>query len=374
VSGVQRLTVALGSRSYDIVIGGGLLAQAGALMAPLLRQKRIVLVSDENVAKLHLPAFVAGCAASGIKAEPVILPPGEATKDFTHFQKLCEIVLGLGIERGTMLVALGGGVVGDLTGFAAATLLRGLDYIQVPTTLLAQVDSAVGGKTAIDTIHGKNLVGAFHQPVLVLADSDTLATLSRRELLAGYAEVVKYGLIRDKDFFAWLEQNGAALVRGDVVLRAEAVRRSCAAKAALVADDERETGERALLNLGHTFGHALEAETGFGASLLHGEGVAIGMRLAFDFSVRLGLCPAADAARMCRHFEAMGLPTAVPNLDPQAIFAQMRRDKKVMDGRISLILVRGIGQAFIERAVPPETLREFLSQEAKTLAPAARAH
>ncbi|HUE18757.1 MAG TPA: 3-dehydroquinate synthase [Stellaceae bacterium] len=371
---MQRLTVALGSRSYDIVIGGGLLVQAGALMAPLLRQKRIVVVSDENVAKLHLPAFVAGCAASGIKAEPVILPPGEATKDFTHFQKLCEIVLGLGIERGTMLVALGGGVVGDLTGFAAATLLRGLDYIQVPTTLLAQVDSAVGGKTAIDTIHGKNLVGAFHQPVLVLADSDTLATLSRRELLAGYAEVVKYGLIRDKDFFAWLEQNGAALVRGDVVLRAEAVRRSCAAKAEVVAGDERETGERALLNLGHTFGHALEAETGFGASLLHGEGVAIGMRLAFDFSVRLGLCPAADAARMRRHFEAMGLPTAMPNLDPQAIFAQMRRDKKVMDGRISLILVRGIGQAFIERAVPPETLREFLSQEAKTLAPAARAH
>jgi 3-dehydroquinate synthase len=374
VSTARRLTVALGSRSYDIVIGSGLLVQAGALMAGVLHQKRVIVVSDETVAKLHLPAFIAGCAASGIKTESVILPPGEATKDFAHFQTLCESVLGLGIERGTMLAALGGGVVGDLAGFAAATLLRGLDYVQVPTTLLAQVDSAVGGKTAIDTAQGKNLVGAFHQPVLVLADSDALATLPRRELLAGYAEVVKYGLIRDRDFFAWLEQSGAALVKGDAGLRAEAVRKSCAAKAEMVAADERETGARALLNLGHTFGHALEAETGFGASLLHGEGVAIGMRLAFDLSVRLGFCPAADATRMRRHFEAVGLPVAMPKLDPEAILAQMRRDKKVKDGQISLILVRGIGQAFIERAVSPETLLEFLSRETKTLAPGARAH
>ena len=260
-------------------------------------------------------------------------------------------------------------MVGDLTGFAAATLLRGIDYVQIPTTLLAQVDSSVGGKTAIDTIHGKNLVGAFHQPVLVLADIDALATLPRRELLAGYAEVVKYGFIRDRAFFEWLEANGAALVAGDAALRREAVLRSCAAKAEVVAVDEREEGERALLNFGHTFGHALEAETGFGDALLHGEAVALGMRLAFDLSARIGLCPPAAAQRVRRHYEAVGLPVAlasIANARPfaaDALLRHMGRDKKVRDGQITLILARGIGDAFISREVPAGLLREFLASE-----------
>ena len=299
-----------------------------------------------------------------------MLPPGEQTKDFRHFQKLVEDLLGLGVERRTTLVALGGGVIGDLTGFAAATLLRGVAYVQIPTTLLAQVDSSVGGKTAIDTIHGKNLVGAFYQPVLVLADIDALATLPRRELLAGYAEVVKYGLIRDPDFFGWLEANGPALVAGDAGLRREAVRRSCAAKAEIVASDEREEAERALLNFGHTFGHALEAETGFGDALLHGEAVALGMRLAFDFSARLGLCAEAEIARVRRHFAAVGLPTELgeagnlPRLSVDGLLRHMRHDKKVRDGKITLILARGIGDAFIKPDVPEGLIREFLASQA----------
>jgi len=370
MSGTERLRVALGARSYDIVIGSGLLEQAGALMRPVLRQNRVVLVTDENVAALHLKRLEAGLAAAAIAHHAIVLPPGEQTKDFSHFQKLAEDILGRGIERRTTLVALGGGVVGDLTGFAAATLLRGIDYVQIPTTLLAQVDSSVGGKTAIDTIHGKNLVGAFHQPVLVLADIDALATLPRRELLAGYAEVVKYGFIRDRAFFEWLEAHGAALVAGDAALRREAVLRSCAAKAEVVAVDEREEGERALLNFGHTFGHALEAETGFGDALLHGEAVALGMRLAFDLSARIGLCPPAAAQRVRRHYEAVGLPVAlasIANARPfaaDALLRHMGRDKKVRDGQITLILARGIGDAFISREVPAGLLREFLAGEA----------
>ena len=369
MSGTERLRVALGARSYDIVIGSGLLEQAGALMRPVLRQNRVVLVTDENVAALHLKRLEAGLAAAAIAHHAIVLPPGEQTKDFAHFQKLAEDILGRGIERRTTLVALGGGVVGDLTGFTAATLLRGIDYVQIPTTLLAQVDSSVGGKTAIDTIHGKNLVGAFHQPVLVLADIDALATLPRRELLAGYAEVVKYGFIRDRAFFEWLEANGAALVAGDAALRREAVLRSCAAKAEVVAVDEREEGERALLNFGHTFGHALEAETGFGDALLHGEAVALGMRLAFDLSARIGLCPPAAAQRVRRHYEAVGLPVAlasIANARPfaaDALLRHMGRDKKVRDGQITLILARGIGDAFISREVPAGLLREFLASE-----------
>ena len=352
------------------MIGAGLLEEAGALMRPVLRQERVVIVTDETVARLHLARLAAGLDAAGIAHQTVVLPPGEQTKDFRHFQKLCEDILGLGIERRTSLVALGGGVIGDLTGFAAATLLRGIDYVQIPTTLLAQVDSSVGGKTAIDTIHGKNLVGAFYQPVLVLADIDALATLPRRELLAGYAEVVKYGLIRDLAFFDWLEANGPALVAGDASLRREAVLRSCAAKAEVVAADEREDGERALLNFGHTFGHALEAETGFGDALLHGEAVALGMRLAFDFSARLGLCAASDIARVRRHFAAVGLPVALgdagnlPRLAPDALLRHMRHDKKVRDGKITLILARAIGAAFIEPDVPEGLIRDFLAAQA----------
>jgi 3-dehydroquinate synthase len=365
VSEAQRLRLALGERSYDIVIGSGLYAEAGALVAPAIRRKRAVIVTDEHVAALHLARFAAGLAAAGIAHETVVLPPGEATKDFAHFAKLCEDILALGIERASPIVALGGGVVGDLAGFAAASLLRGLDLVQVPTSLLAQVDSSVGGKTAIDTRHGKNLVGAFHQPVLVLADIDALATLPRRELLSGYAEVMKYGLIRDRGLYDWLEANAAALIAGDAAARQEAVRRSCAAKAAVVAADERETGERALLNFGHTFGHALEVATGLGDKLLHGEAVALGMQLAFDLSVRLGFCPAAAAARVRRHLSAIGLPTspaevAGGTLDAATLLHHMQKDKKVTDGRISLILARDIGNAFVCRDVLPATLGSFL--------------
>ena len=366
MSAVERLTVALGARSYDIVIGGGLIDEAGALLAPVLRQKRAIIVTDEIVARHYLARFAAALGRAGIASDAVTLPPGEATKDFAHFAQLCEDVLALGVERGTAIVALGGGVVGDLAGFAAASLLRGLDFVQVPTTLLAQVDSSVGGKTAIDSRHGKNLVGAFHQPVLVLADIDALATLPRRELLAGYAEVVKYGLIRDRAFYDWLEASGAAVVAGDAAARQQAVRRSCAAKAAIVAADERETGERALLNFGHTFGHALEAASGFGEALKHGEAVALGMQLAFDLSAKLGLCKPKTAGRVRRHFAALGLPTspaaiAGAGFTADRLLALMQKDKKVKDGRLTLILARDIGEAFSCRDVAPATLAEFLA-------------
>jgi len=352
------------------------LAEAGALLTPVLRQKRAVVVTDANVATLHLPRFVAGLAAAGIEAPSIVLPPGEGTKDFAHFVRLVEDILALGIERATPIIALGGGVVGDIAGFAAATLLRGLDFVQVPTTLLAQVDSSVGGKTAIDTAQGKNLVGAFHQPILVLADTDVLTTLPRRELLAGYAEVVKYGLIRDRSFYAWLEERGPALLAGDAAIRREAVLRSCAAKAAIVRDDEREAGDRALLNFGHTFGHALETELGFGDKLLHGEAVALGMQLAFDLSAELGLCRDDTAARVRRHLAAMGLPAelaavmggAVP---VDALLAHMGKDKKVRDGRVTLILARDIGDAFVCLDVSPATLRGFLARAASRGANAA---
>ncbi|HEY1503234.1 MAG TPA: 3-dehydroquinate synthase [Stellaceae bacterium] len=365
----DTLQVELGTRSYDIVVGTGLLSAAGALIGPVVRQKRAIIVTDANVAKLHLKALEAGLDDAKIAHHAIVLPPGETTKDFAHFSKLCEDVLALGIERGTPLIALGGGVIGDLTGFAAATLLRGLDYVQVPTTLLSQVDSSVGGKTAIDSKHGKNLIGAFHQPVLVLADIDTLATLPPRELLAGYAEVVKYGFIRDRAFFEWLEQAGPKLVAGDTDARRNAVLRSCAAKAAIVAIDERETGERQLLNFGHTFGHALEAETGFGDALLHGEAVALGMRLAFDLSAALGICPRGSVERVRRHYQVIGLPSAISQIanarrfTPAALLQHMGKDKKVRDGRITLILARDIGDAFISREVERATLESFLATE-----------
>ncbi|HZS82562.1 MAG TPA: 3-dehydroquinate synthase [Stellaceae bacterium] len=365
-----RIPVALGARGYDILVGAGLIAEAGALMRPLMRRKQAVIVTDENVARLHLPPLERSLGAAGLAHHAFVLPPGEETKSFAHYARLAEDILGLGIERGTMLVALGGGVIGDLAGFAAATLLRGIDFVQVPTTLLAQVDSSVGGKTAIDTRHGKNLVGAFHQPRLVLADSDALATLPERELRAGYAEIVKYGVLGDPAFFAWLESHGEALLAGDAALRQEAVVTSCRAKAAIVAADERESGARALLNLGHTFGHALEAETGFGAVLLHGEGVAIGMCLALDLSVRMGWCPAADAARLRRHLARAGLPTALPRpngkpLDPARLLGHMRKDKKARDGRIALVLARGIGRAFVSAEIAEDALLSFLGEAAR---------
>ena len=349
------IPVALGERSYTVKVGAGLLDSAGVEIAPLLRQKRLLIVTDETVAGLYLARLRAVLDGEGIASEAIVLPPGEHTKDFSYLQTLCGRLLDYGIERSSVVAALGGGVIGDLTGFAAAVLLRGIAFVQLPTTLLAQVDSSVGGKTAIDMPQGKNLVGAFHQPRLVLADVDLLKSLPRRELLAGYAEIAKYGLINDRGFFEWLEGHGTFVCAGDSGDTLRAVATSCRAKATIVATDEHEQGARALLNLGHTFAHALETETGYGADLLHGEAVAAGMALAFDLSARLGLCPAADAARVRRHLRAVGLPTGLGDIrlnggqhwNIAALLDHMTRDKKVRDGRVTFILARGIGRALV---------------------------
>jgi 3-dehydroquinate synthase len=359
------IRVELGARSYDIIVGEGLLADLGTRLRPLLAQPRVAVVTDTNVAPLYLKDVEASLQRAGIDHISVVLPAGEQTKDFAHLQTLTDRLLEARVERGTTLVALGGGVVGDITGFTAGIVLRGLDYVQVPTTLLAQVDSSVGGKTGINTRRGKNLVGLFHQPRLVLADVQTLDTLAPRQLLAGYAEVVKYGLIDDADFFAWLEDRGAAVCAGDRAAQVRAVCASCAAKAAIVADDEREAGRRALLNLGHTFGHALEAEIGYDGTLLHGEAVAAGMVLAFDLSVRLGFCPTEDAARVRRHLETADLPcgfAALPAIrwSADALIAHMTRDKKVRDGRTTFVLARGIGEAFVSREVDIDDVHQLL--------------
>ena len=362
----DTVRVELGPRSYDILVGDGILAEAGPRIAAITNGKPPIIVTDDNVAPLHLAPLEASLRGAGIEpGTAIVLPHGEKTKDFAHFERLMDGVLGRGIERSAVLVALGGGVIGDITGFAAATALRGIDFVQVPTTLLSQVDSSVGGKTGINSRHGKNLVGAFHQPRLVIADTATLDTLPRREVLAGYAEVAKYGLIRLPDFFAWLEENGSRVVDGDSAARRHAVTLSCRAKADIVGVDERESGDRALLNLGHTFGHALEAATGFGARLLHGEGVSIGMVLAFDLSVRLGLCPAADAERARAHLKAVGLPTKptdVPGVewDVDELIASMAKDKKVKDGRITFVLARRLGDAFTMRDVDASVVRTLL--------------
>ena len=364
-TGVERVRVDLGARGYDILVGEGLLAAAGRHIRPLLVQPRVVVVSDTNVAPLYLAAVETALREAGIEHEVITLPAGEQTKDFAHLERLAEDLLGGQAGRDTALVALGGGVIGDLAGFAAAITLRGLDYVQIPTTLLAQVDSAVGGKTGVNTRHGKNLVGAFHQPRLVLSDMATLDTLPERELLAGYAEVVKYGLICDAAFFGWLEANGSRLRGGDKEARRHAVVTCCAAKAAIVAEDEREAGRRALLNLGHTFGHALEAQSGMGDALVHGEAVAIGMVLAFELSARLGLCPAADAERVRRHLSELGLPVGLGGLADRSwsadgLLTHMAQDKKVLGGKLGLVLVRGIGKAFVTHDVAAEDIRAVL--------------
>jgi len=356
VGETRRVGVDLVGHAYDIVVGDGLLTDAARWLKPLLARPRATVVTDENVARLHLPEVLDGLRRAGIAADSVVLPAGEDAKSMRGLEELLDRLLALRVERRDLLLALGGGVVGDLVGFAAAILRRGMDFVQLPTTLLAQVDSSVGGKTGINTRHGKNLVGAFHQPRLVLADVGALDSLPRRELLAGYAEVAKYGLLGDGAFFEWLEANGAALVAGDRAARTQAVEACCRAKAAIVARDERETGDRALLNLGHTFGHALEAEAGYGGGLLHGEAVAIGMVLAFDLSVRLGLCAGQDAVRARRHLAAVGLPTAAAerglgDVPAARLIEHMRQDKKVQDGRMTFVLVRGIGQAFLTREV-----------------------
>ncbi|MBI1205862.1 MAG: 3-dehydroquinate synthase [Azospirillum sp.] len=356
---IDTVRVDLASRSYDILVGDGVLAAAGEHLCRALGRRPLVIVTDQRVAGLHLPALQASLAAAGFGGgAAVILPPGEMTKDFSHLQQLVDGLLERGIERGTVVVALGGGVIGDLVGFAAAVTLRGLDFVQVPTTLLAQVDSSVGGKTGINSHHGKNLIGAFHQPRLVLADIGTLETLEPRQVRAGYAEIVKYGLIGDPDFFAWLESHGLALIAGDSTARRRAVVTSCRAKAAIVGRDERESGDRALLNLGHTFGHALEVTAGYGDRLLHGEAVAIGMVLAFELSARLGLAPAADVLRVKAHLFEAGLPTSPAEIagiawNAGALQAHMAHDKKVKDGRITFVLARGIGRAILTRDVDP---------------------
>ncbi|MBV9840190.1 MAG: 3-dehydroquinate synthase [Sphingomonadaceae bacterium] len=365
---MKRIEVALGARSYAVEIEAGLLDRAGTLLARYARRGRLVVVTDAHVAHAQLPRLAAALGQAGIAMEPILLPAGEATKSWHELARLCDRLLTLGVERGDHIVALGGGVIGDLVGFAAAILKRGCGFVQVPTTLLAQVDSSVGGKTAINTEAGKNLVGAFHQPAYVLIDPTTLDTLPAREIAAGYAEVVKYGLIGDADFFAWCEANGGALLAGDPEARAHAIAVSVAAKARIVAEDERETGDRrALLNLGHTFGHALEAETGFSDKLLHGESVACGMALAFRFSAARGLCPAGDAARAAAHLDAAGLPTTLAaahaDVPGAKLVAHMAHDKKMAGGKLPFLLARGIGETFVAKDVALADVAAFLDGE-----------
>jgi 3-dehydroquinate synthase len=358
--------VALGERTYDIVIGCGQIATLGMRAASLKPAAKAAIVTDDTVAVLHLDAVEAALAAGGIVASRIIVPAGEATKSFAGFEEVCEALILARIERGDLVIALGGGVVGDLAGFAAATVRRGLDYVQVPTTLLAQVDSSVGGKTAIDSRHGKNLIGAFHQPILVVADTAVLDTLPPREFRAGYAEIVKYGLLGDAGFFAWLEANVKEVFSGGAS-REHAIATSCRMKAAIVARDERETGDRALLNLGHTFGHAFEAAAGFSGRLLHGEAVALGMTLAAEFSARLGVLSPEVAARMTRHLAAAGLPVRPADVEggvPEAdrLMALMSQDKKVKRGKLTFILLRDIGAAYIAGDVDPALVRDFLAE------------
>ncbi len=360
---METVTVGLGQRSYPIAIGRGLLDEAGTRIAAL-GFRRVVAIADAAVAARHEGRLMAALEGAGLRASLLTVPSGEASKAMPVLAGLVEQILDLGIDRRTGIIAFGGGVIGDLAGFAAAVTLRGLDFVQIPTTLLAQVDSSVGGKTGVNARQGKNLIGAFHQPRLVIADLGLLDTLPPRELRAGYAEVVKYGALGDAAFFDWLEANGAALLSGDDAARRHAVARCCAMKAEIVGEDEREAGRRALLNLGHTFGHALEAETGFGAELLHGEAVAIGMVMAFETSVRLGLCPAADRDRLVAHLTATGLPVRpdpARRWDPDVLLGHMAKDKKVRDGRMVFVLVRGLGSAFVADDVPTDLVRSVLA-------------
>ncbi|MCW8914707.1 MAG: 3-dehydroquinate synthase [Magnetovibrio sp.] len=361
----ETLRVELGERGYDIVVGANLIDTAATWIAPVLARPRVVVITDENVAPHYLAPLTDSLEGAGIQCDAITLPAGEQTKSFSQFQALCESILEKRVERSTTLIALGGGVIGDLVGYTAASVLRGMPFIQVPTTLLSQVDSSVGGKTGINTIHGKNLVGAFYQPKLVLADTAALNTLDKRQLLAGYSEVVKYGLIDDLEFFEWLEVNAQDLIDGNMDKRRHAVLTSCAAKARVVAEDEREGGRRALLNLGHTFGHALEAETGYGDTLLHGEAVSIGTAMAFDISTRLGLCPGQDTNRVAAHFSTINLPSDLAPLPTEnwtadKLLDHMSRDKKVEDGKLTFILARGIGQSFITRDINKDDVRSLL--------------
>ncbi|VAX08718.1 3-dehydroquinate synthase [hydrothermal vent metagenome] len=367
----QKITVSLESHSYDILVGEGLLDQAGALIAPLLPRLKTVVITDENVAKHQLPRLEKSLVSANIEFDTIIMPAGEASKSFHHLEHLLDQLLSLKLERNDIIVAFGGGVIGDLVGFAASIYMRGIDFIQIPTTLLAQVDSSVGGKTGINSSRGKNLVGSFHQPCLVLTDVSSLNSLPKRQLLAGYAEVVKYGLIDDATFFSWLEKNGQKIISGDPEARREAIVKSCQAKARVVAEDEKERGNRALLNLGHTFGHALEAEAGYSDLLFHGEAVAIGMVMAFNLSVKMGLCSKEDAERLQQHLEEMSLPTRISKTDhpisqvkmtAERLYGHVLQDKKKSDGRVNFVIVSGIGKAFLSNDINPEDVKKiFLS-------------
>ena len=365
---IRTIPVGLGARSYEVAVGAGLIDQAGERIAPFLKRRRTAVVSDETVWTLHGARLTAALSRTGIEALPIIVPPGEQTKSFAGLEDLTDRLLSLELDRGDVITAFGGGVVGDLAGFAAAIYKRGVDFVQIPTTLLAQVDSSVGGKTAIDTPRGKNLVGAFHQPRLVLADLDVLSTLPDREMRAGYAEVIKYGLLGDFGFFEWLEANGTAVLAREPDALSRAVARSVEMKAEIVAEDETEQGRRALLNLGHTFGHALEAETGYGAALLHGEAVAAGQALAFRFSAAQGLCGRQDATRASAAIGAVGLPTTLAEVasapfDAGRLAAHMGQDKKAQGGRLTFILARALGEAVVARDVDAEAVRRFLLAE-----------
>ncbi|MDP2213194.1 3-dehydroquinate synthase [Phenylobacterium sp.] len=372
----QTVNVGLGDRAYEVRIGTGMVAQAGRHIRPLLKRGRTAVISDETVWRLHGDALTHALAADGVEARPILVPAGEGSKSFEMLAQVSDDLLAMELDRGDLIVAFGGGVVGDLAGFAAAIYKRGIDFVQIPTTLLAQVDSSVGGKTAIDTPRGKNLIGAFHQPRLVLADLDILATLPARELRAGYAEIIKYGLLGDFAFFEWLEVHGQDVVSLDHEAVARAVRRSVEMKAEIVAQDEREAGQRALLNLGHTFGHALESESGYGEALLHGEAVAIGMAMAFRFSARQGLCSVQDAGRAEAAIAAVGLPVRLHDLDGHPfdatrLLGHMGQDKKAEGGRLTFILARALGEAFVARDVDAEAVLEFLIAEGARSAGAA---
>ncbi len=364
----EKVSVTLGERSYDILIEPGLLGSVGDLLKPFLKNRRVFVISEKNVVDHHSDLLKSGLSANGIEDHWFVLEPGESSKRFAVLERLVDDILGTGIERTDVILAFGGGVIGDLAGFAASTILRGIDFVQIPTTLLSQVDSSVGGKTGINTPLGKNLVGAFYQPKAVFIDTNTLNTLPRRELLAGYAEVVKYGVIDDPEFFAWLEANGAGIVSEAhdteaQSLRAEAIAHSCRAKARVVAEDEREVGKRALLNLGHTFGHALEAECGYSGKLLHGEAVAIGMVMALDASVRLGFASQQEYDRVRHHFDGVGMKTSAAEVglscSADDLLAHMSKDKKVEAGTIGFIL-GGIGSAGMHRGVDLEIIKSVL--------------
>jgi 3-dehydroquinate synthase len=364
---MKTVKVELGARAYPIRIQAGLLAHAGEHLAPLARGRPMVIVTDENVRPL-LVTLQGSLAAAGVASEVIVLPPGEKTKGWATLERVCDRLLQHGVERGDHVVALGGGVIGDLVGFAAAILKRGCGFVQIPTSLLAQVDSSVGGKTAINSAAGKNMIGAFHQPAMVLIDPAVLDTLPSREVRAGYAEVVKYGLIDDFTFFEWCEANAAALLAGDPAAREHAIAHAVAAKARIVAADEHETnGIRALLNLGHTFGHALEAEGGFSDRLLHGEAVAAGCALAFGYSARRGLCSGQDAARVAAHLRAVGLPDGIAATGITASGARlvelMRHDKKASGGVLPFLLARGIGQTYLDRNVDLADVEAFLDEQ-----------